>query len=73
MADTATQEQRLIDLESQIAIQNQTIDELSDTLRDQWSVIDKLKDQVRKLNDRLASAEGELHSVQPPDQPPPHY
>lgn len=73
MSDATDLEQKLFDLEAQIAIQNRTIDELSDTLADQWQKIDKLTRQVSKLNDRLAAAEGDLHTVLPQDRPPPHY
>ena len=73
MAEDEQADQRLTDLESRIEIQNNIIDELSDTLKEQWDKIDELTRQVRKLNDRLATAEGELQSVLPPDRPPPHY
>ena len=53
MSDTTALEKRLIDLEAQIALQNHTIDELSDTLREQWDQTDKLSRQVSKLSDRL--------------------
>ena len=42
-------------------------------IADQWQKIDKLTRQVSKLNDRLAAAEGDLHTVLPQDRPPPHY
>jgi SlyX protein len=67
------QDNRLNDLEMQVALQNRTIDELSDALREQWDKIDLLTRQVRKLNDRLAATEGDLQTVMPPDRPPPHY
>ena len=73
MSDTAALEKRLIDLEAQIALQNHTIDELSDTLREQWDKTDQLSRQVSKLSDRLSATEGELRSVMPQDRPPPHY
>ena len=73
MTEDDNAEQRLNDLESQLAIQNNVIDELSDTLKEQWEKIDELTSLVRKLNDRMSVAEGELHSVLPPDRPPPHY
>ena len=67
------QDDRLNDLEMQIAMQNRTIDELSDALREQWDKVDLLTRQVRKLNERLATTEGDLQTVLPPDRPPPHY
>jgi SlyX protein len=73
MSEDEPLENRVIDLEAQIAVQNRTIDELSDALADQWQKIDKLDRQVKKLNDRLAAAEGDLHTVLPQDRPPPHY
>jgi|SaaInlStandDraft_5_1057022.scaffolds.fasta_scaffold14384_2 SlyX protein len=71
-ADTSLEE-RVINLEAQIAMQNRTIDELSDALADQWQKVDTLSRQVNKLNDRLAATEGDLHTVLPQDRPPPHY
>jgi SlyX protein len=76
MSDTSvvmTQEGRLTDLETRIALQDRTIEELSEALREQWDKIDRLTRQVGKLKDRLAAAEGDLHTVLPQDRPPPHY
>jgi SlyX protein len=73
MSEEEPLENRVNDLEAQIAVQNRTIDELSDALAEQWQKIDKLDRQVNKLNDRLAAAEGDLHTVLPQDRPPPHY
>ena len=72
MSEEEPLENRVNDLEAQIAVQNRTIDELSDALAEQWQKIDKLDRQVNKLNDRLAAAEGDLHTVLPQDRPPPH-
>ena len=73
MSEEEPLENRVNDLEAQIAVQNRTIDELSDALAEQWQKIDKLDRQVNKLNDRLAAAEGDLHTVLLQDRPPPHY
>ena len=73
MTNSTDLEERLVDLETKLSMQSRTMDELSDTLRDQWDQIDKLERQVRKLNDRLLTTEGDLSTILPPDQPPPHY
>jgi len=73
MTDQAALGRRLNDLEATIAHQDQKLDEMSDTIAEQWAKIDALTRQTERLNERVRSLEGDLQSLQPGDQPPPHY
>lgn len=70
MADEKT-EQRLADLEIQIAHQSQTIDALNEAVVKQWKDIDRLNRLVKVLNEQLMSLEDDAmpHKA----TRPPHY
>jgi len=73
MSNPDDQEQRLNDLEILIAHQDLKLDEMSETIARQWDKIDTLTRKTQQLSDRLAAAEGDMHSLLPGDKPPPHY
>ena len=73
MTDENVLEQRVNDLEALIAHQDLKLDEMSETIAGQWEKIDALTRKTQQLSDRLSSIEGDLHAMQPGDQPPPHY
>ncbi|BDA82632.1 protein SlyX [Aureimonas sp. SA4125] len=61
---------RLDQLESTIAHQGRSIEELSDMVREQWLAIDRLQKAVRQMLDRAeASGDGAAPEV----TKPPHY
>ena len=65
-------ETRLVDLETKVAFQDDTIQTLSDMVAQQQFIIDTLQRQVRELADQLkatqnAMAEPDIEEV------PPHY
>jgi SlyX protein len=70
MSDNNT-DQRLSELEIQIAQQNETIDNLNDAVVSQWKEIDRLTRHVKILNEQVLSLEDEAspHKV----TKPPHY
>ena len=69
--DTAMEE-RLIELETRLAHQEETIAELSDIAAKQWETIDRLERTIGRLDDRLrAIQEKPLGPGEEP--PPPHY
>ena len=70
MSDSST-EQRLADLEMQIAHQNETVDTLNDAVISQWKEIDKLTRNVRMLTEQLMSIEEEASPHKATK--PPHY
>jgi len=61
----------LSDLESRIAYQDDSIDQLGEVIRDQWAAIDALKKQIGSLERRISDLEN--NEQQPPNAPPPHY
>ena len=66
-------EEKLIDLESRIAFQDQTIDTLNQVVTQQQSQLDNLTEEVEQLRGRLkALAPSPLDSNEP-EPPPPHY
>ena len=66
-------EERLIDLESRIAFQDETIDVLNRTVMEQQQQLESLTKEVAHLRDRLkAIAPSPLDSDEP-EPPPPHY
>jgi len=73
MSDPQNLAQRINELEALIAHQDQKLDDMSDTISGLWDKIDVLTRQAKQLGDRLASAEGDVHSLLPDDKPPPHY
>jgi SlyX protein len=73
MNDARDLQQRLTALESHLAHQNGTIEDLSDMVNKQWTEIEALRRDVNQLRERLLRIEGNFETTQPNDQPPPHY
>lgn len=66
-------EDRINDLESRIAFQDETIDVLNRTVMEQQQQLDVLTQQLEHLRDKLkALAPSPLDSNEP-EPPPPHY
>lgn len=66
-------EQRIDLLESQLAFQDDTINQLNNALTDQQWQIEKLSRQVQLLNDKLQQAQPSQIASQTEETPPPHY
>ena len=65
-------DQRLIELETRIAFQEDTIQQLSDVIYRQQKQIDKLEQICKLLGERLQDmAAGDF--INPVDEKPPHY
>lgn len=62
---------RVSDLETRLAFQDDTIDQLNAVIRDQWNTIDRLVQQLAQLEDRVR--ELEVRAGPAPVAPPPHY
>ncbi len=73
MNDIQALEQRLTALESHIAHQDGTIEDLSEMVNKQWTEIEALRREIEQLRGRLLRMEGDMETGQPGDQPPPHY
>ena len=73
MTDTSDDE-RIADLEIQLAHQTRQLDELNEIVDRQWREIEKLTRSVNKLVERLQSVEANIESGPPGEEPPPpHY
>ena len=66
-------EERLIELESRLAHQDQTIFELNDVVTDQQSRIMQLERLCQSLAERLASLAESSQAGSSDDERPPHY
>lgn len=65
-------EQRLIELETRQAFQDDTLQTLNDVLIDQQRQIDRLQHQLGLLAARQEALQTQLDQEQP-EPPPPHY
>ena len=63
-------EERITELESRIAIQDQTIHTLDEVVRHFSARVERLERRVSELTDELRANREE---VGPHDEPPPHY
>lgn len=66
-------QQILIELETKIAFQEQTIEDLNQALIQQQFAIDKLQLQVRNLAEKLQGISGSNVASRAEETPPPHY
>ena len=73
MNDTEPFRARLDTLETRVAYQDQTIEDLNATIAAQWTQIDALTREVRRLSERLQQAEDRAVAPGAPEPPPPHY
>jgi SlyX protein len=64
---------RIEALESKVAYQERTIEELNGALTEQWKQIDQLTKQVDRLLDRIKRVEETAPSSPVDEPPPPHY
>jgi SlyX protein len=63
--------ERIDALESRLAYQDQTIEQLNETITAQWKQIDALTRQLTALSERLQEAEA--NAPAPATERPPHY
>ena len=63
--------ERIDALESRLAYQDQTIEQLNETITAQWKQIDALTRQLAALTERLQDAEANVPL--PANERPPHY
>ena len=63
--------ERVDALESRLAYQDQTIEQLNETITAQWKQIDALTRQLAALTERLQEAEADRPA--PGNERPPHY
>ncbi|OOH90307.1 SlyX protein [Pasteurellaceae bacterium 15-036681] len=63
----------LMELETKVAFQEQTIEELNQALVHQQFALDKLQNQVRQLAEKLKGIDSSNIASRAEETPPPHY
>ena len=66
-------ENKIIDLESKLAFQDETISELNEVITDQQNQLDQLREEIRLVNLRIASVAEASNTSEEKEPPPPHY
>ncbi|MCU7935075.1 MAG: SlyX family protein [Candidatus Thiodiazotropha sp. (ex Dulcina madagascariensis)] len=66
-------DERMIDLESRLAFQEQAIHNLSETVIEQQRLIDALSQTVEALRERIKAMNPSPVSPNEVEPPPPHY
>ncbi len=65
--------ERITELETQLAFQDETINELNTVVTNQQAQIDNLKEQLELLNKKLQSLSESVVHHDGNEPPPPHY
>ena len=73
MSDNTELVKRLLEMESHLAHQEGTIQDLSDIIAGQRNTISALSDKVERLKERLLALEDDVRNPEAKDAPPPHY
>jgi SlyX protein len=63
----------LIELQTQLAFQEQTISELNDVMLSQQKQIDLLRLEIKLLKEKLGVLEDRIETGPPQNEKPPHY
>lgn len=66
-------ENKIIDLESKLAFQDESINELNDIITDQQQQLDQLREEIRLLSLRMTSVAESTVNSEEKEPPPPHY
>lgn len=67
-----TADERLVELEIRVALQEKTIEELSSVVTEQWKTIDQVTKKLNALTDRFLLLE-EQTAPEVPVTKPPHW
>jgi len=66
-------ENKIIELQSKLAFQDETINELNAVITDQQQQLDQLREEIRLLGLRIASVAESSSVSDEKEAPPPHY
>lgn len=66
-------ENKIIDLQSKLAFQDETINDLNEVITDQQNQLDQLREDIRLLNLRMTSVAESSNVTEEKEPPPPHY
>jgi len=66
-------ENKIINLESKLAFQDETINDLNEVITDQQQQLDQLREEIRLLSLRIASVAESSAGTEEKEAPPPHY
>lgn len=64
---------RIEKIETLVAFQDQTIEDLNQTVTKQWKSIETLKSEISGLGAQVRDVEGHPALSATPEAPPPHY
>ena len=73
MNETETLNARMDTLETRVAHQDRTLDDLNATITAQWKEIENLTRQIARLGDQLQEVRDSAAQAEGPEPPPPHY
>lgn len=65
-------EDRIIDLETRLAFQEHTLQQLNDVIIEMRDQLDRLGHRLRLAEERLVDADPNMN-IEPQDETPPHY
>ncbi len=66
-------ENKIIDLQSKLAFQDETINELNIVITDQQNQLDQLREEIRLLSLRISNVAESTVGSEEKEPPPPHY
>lgn len=73
MAGAFAMEERIVELESKLAFQESTIQELNDIVAKQETLIEKLQRDLQHLQEHVKSITPSNIASEEEETPPPHY
>lgn len=73
MNDIVVLQDRLDRMETAMAHQEQTVDDLNRMIVEQWKLIEDLTRRVRALGEQIEDYAASAAAGRPADPPPPHY
>jgi len=65
--------ERIAELETRLAHQEHTIDELSSVVAEHARLLDLFREQLHRMTERVETVEDALPGQSPGEPPPPHY